>query len=141
MSTQIQELVEAINNASHQEKHKLRCMFLIDAKKLNPNITVLECRKLLGFFSENEEEDTRLQASFRNDIFNPTRNFITKNIFGINSDECNKIWERSASDDVKEKRAAVLNNLPQSTRNRKDKPTQLEAALAQEIQNRGYSLT
>lgn len=140
MSHSIQELVEAINNASHQDKNTLRCMFLIDAKKINPSITILDCRKLLGFFSENEEDDTKLQASFRNDIFNPTRNFITKNIYDINNDECNKIWERSASSDVKEKRAAVLNHLPESTRNRKDKPTQLEEALAQEIQNRGYSL-
>lgn len=140
MNGQINELVESINNSEGQEKHTLRCMFLIDAKKINPNITLLDCRKLLGFWSSNEQEDARLQASFRNDIFNPTRNFLTKNILSIGSDECERIWERSATEELKLKRQPILDQLPHATRNRKDKPNQLELSLAQAIQQRGYSL-
>lgn len=139
-NNQIEQLVEAINNADGHQKHTLRCMFLIDVKKINNDLTLLDCRKLLGFYSDDEEQDARLQISFRNDIFNPTRNFITKNIFNIGNDECNKIWERSAPDELKSKRQVVLDQLPQSKRNKKDKPNQLELSLAQTVQQRGYVL-
>lgn len=140
LQNQIEELVNAIDKAFGQSKQSLRCMFLIEAKKINPEISINDCRKHLGFYSEDEQEDLRLQSSFRNDIFNPTRDFLTKSIYNISTGECEEIWGRSASDQNKAKRERVLEMLPMQKRNRKHKPNQLELNLMQLINDKGYSL-
>ncbi len=101
------------------DKKAIDAKFIYLAKQKNPEVTLQECKKHLGYTSEDEKKDTNLNQKFRADIYIPLRNYLTSYEFGLNSIQADEVWKRENSTEENQNRRAVINaKLPKSTRER-----------------------
>jgi hypothetical protein len=83
---------------------------------------LLECRKTLGYYSDDEKEDNALAAQFRNKVLHPLRDHLTCKLFNLSKKDAAALWARSAkSEENDAKRKRVLDLLPARTRRTTDK--------------------
>jgi hypothetical protein len=111
-------------------KDKGTMRFLLEAKKTNPKVTMAECMAIAGYKSSKEGEDgekenNNLAQSFRLNILNPVRNYLTEQKFKITKSEIDELWgqssEETRSEDQQKKRDAILEMLPARSRTTKSK--------------------
>ena len=102
--------------------------FLLEAKKSNPKVTMAECMAIAGFKSskegeEGEKENNNLAQSFRMNVLNPLRNYLTEKKFNISKEEIAELWGQSSEEErsaeQQARREAILEMLPARTRTAK----------------------
>lgn len=83
---------------------------------------LLECRKFLGYHSDDEKLDNALAAQFRNKVLHPLRDHLTAKIFKLSKKDVAALWSRDAkSEENDKKRKKVLDLLPARTRRTTEK--------------------
>lgn len=90
--------------------------FLVEIKKENPEVTLLDARKFLGYYNEDKKKDVTLASKFNSEVFHPLRNFISKQLLNLQDSEVESMWGRSASEELKAMRSKVNEYLPKRTR-------------------------
>ena len=92
-------------------------IFLISARKKDPNVTMDQCMKAAGFSSEDPKKAANLAQTFRSKILNPLRDHLAKVKFQI--EDTSPIFGRTGVQRTEEQlkiRKAVLAYLPALTR-------------------------
>lgn len=104
---------------SNNDKIAAGQKFIIYAKKQDAKITLNDCRRIMGYFSEDEKENLNLAQQFRMNVLNPTRNYITKKMFNLTDSQIDSLWGRSDAEKTPEEKSMqqqVLEKLPNRTR-------------------------
>lgn len=114
--------------------------FLLEAKKSNPKVTMAECMAIAGYKSskegeEGEKENNNLGQSFRLNVLNPLRNYLTEKKFNITPAEIAELWGQSSeeerSSEQQARREAILEMLP--VRSRTTKPRSKDMSFLSDL--------
>lgn len=94
--------------------------FVVEIKKVDKDVSLIDVRKFLGFYDEDPKKDAAESQKFRNKILHPVRNHITKMILNSTGDETDVdiVWSRDSAESFKDLREKVNNYLPRLTRQR-----------------------
>lgn len=79
----LQELFEKCLGEVDGNKFRATIRFLVQAKKLDPNVSLVDCMEVAGFTDKDEKKSANLAQSFRTNVFNPLRDHLVKVKFGI----------------------------------------------------------
>lgn len=138
MSITLQELFN--NCVQELGKRDGTMRFLLAAKKNNPKVTMQECMAIAGYKSskegeEAEKENNNLAQSFRMNILNPLRNYLTEKKFNISKEEIDELWGQSSeeerSEEQQKRRETILEMLP--VRSRTSKPRSKDMSFLSDL--------
>lgn len=112
---------ECITTDGPLTKNQKIAAFIVRAKKLFADVTIADCKKISGFYSDDEKENANLSQSFRNNILIPTRIFITQKLYKLSEADAKEVWKQIEETDENyaqytEMREAVNKHLPSRSR-------------------------
>lgn len=116
------EIFENCLNKLNGDERAAKMRFVIACKRNNPDVTMLDVRKYLGYYSSDEKKDAVESQKFRQQVLFPVRNFLTKSVLGIPDNEVAHFWAReNKTESVLEQRKKINEQLPRVTRVREPK--------------------
>lgn len=114
------EIFENCLEKLNGDERAAKMRFIIACKRNNPDVTMLDVRKYLGYYSDDKKKDAVESQKFRQDLLFPVRNYLTKTTLGITDAEVAQFWARENKDEkVLENRKKINDQLPRLTRTHK----------------------
>lgn len=100
--------------------------FIVEAKKNNTNVSMIEVRKHLGYWDSDQKKDAVLSNKFSAQVFHPVRNYITSKMFNMTSNEAAALWKNAQKgtdlpEETVKQRNKVKEKLPKATRESRSK--------------------
>lgn len=99
------------------------------AKKNDPNVTMVEIRKFLGYWDQDKKKDAVKSNKFSAEVFHPVRKYATIQLLGLSASEAEALWKNAQKgedlpEEVIKQRNKVKEKLPRVTRESKSKAEQ-----------------
>lgn len=109
---------DSCNDLTEDVAKHIKFVFEVGKNKI---ANLLECRKFLGYYSDDEKEDIAEAQTFRNKVLHPLRDHLTRRILSLSKADAEKLWARdSKSEDDKKNKEKILAMLPKQVRRNKE---------------------
>lgn len=111
------------------DNNTARMKFLLEAKKADPEVTLMDCRKVLGMHSEDEKQEANLRQKFSNNILNVVRGAVCDKLLkkaGLSNFTHTDVFANGEKPEELQKiKEEVLDLLPRRTRQTQSKNVDL----------------